>query len=102
MKMLRGEKLGIERPRGERQGVKVLREERLGMDRPRGERLVLVCWLWRAEIRGKAGNGEAEREEARNGEAARGEAGNREAKTGEAGNGDWRGRDQWRGWEWRS
>ena len=54
------------------------------------------------EGRGReAGNGEAERGEARNGEAAQGEAGNREAKTGEAGNGDWRGRDQLIGWEWR-
>ena len=34
----------MERPRWERQGMKGLRGERLGVDRPRGERLVLVCW----------------------------------------------------------
>ena len=46
MKRLRGEKLGIERPRD-----------------------------WRGQEKGEARNGEAEKREARNGEAEKGEAG---------------------------
>ena len=36
----------IERPRGERLGMERLRGEKLELEivRPRGERLVLVCW----------------------------------------------------------